>query len=90
MKNLIPGIADRVGLSQKDTKEVIDVLFEEVKDALFEKQEVSFPGFGKFATNERAARNGRNPSTGAAIKIAASTSVKFKPSSVLKAFVNEK
>ena len=49
---------------------------------------VAWPGFGSFSTTKRAARTGRNPQTGAPVKIAASTAMKFTPSATLKAALN--
>ena len=46
--------------------------------------EVQIPGFGKFSVRQRAARNGRNPQTGAMIRIKASKSVGFKPAQAFK------
>ena len=53
------------------------------------KDKASFIGFGTFSTNDRPARDGRNPSTGATIKIAAKTVVKFKPGKALAEAVNK-
>jgi len=51
---------------------------------------VAWPGFGSFSTSKSKARNGRNPQTGAVVKIAASTRMKFSSSSTLKAALNPK
>jgi DNA-binding protein HU-beta len=51
---------------------------------------VAWPGFGSFSTSNRAARTGRNPQTGAEVKIAASTAMKFTASSALKQTLNPK
>jgi DNA-binding protein HU-beta len=51
---------------------------------------VAWPGFGSFSTTKRPARTGRNPQTGAPVKIAASTAMKFTASSTLKSTLNGK
>src|ERR671910_539646 len=53
-------------------------------------EKVAWPGFGSFSQTKRAPRTGRNPQTGAPVKIAASKAMKFTPSSTLKAALNPK
>ena len=89
-KELIDNVAERIGISKKETKEFVDVLLEEIKDSLFEGNDVVFQSFGKFSVTKRAARKGRNPATGAIINIPASQGVVFKTSSVFKAQMNRK
>ena len=85
---LIDAVAGDTGATKAMAKNVIDNMLEHIKVALTEQEDVVLPGFGTFATNDRAARTGRNPSTGEPIQIKASTGVKFKPSSALKEAVN--
>jgi len=87
-KELIANVADGAGISQAKTKEVIALFLEEIKDTLAVKESVTFFNFGRFFTSERKARIGRNPTTGEALKIAASTQVRFKPAKDFKNFVN--
>lgn len=75
---LLALVADKTGFSKKDVASFFDVLaataYKEVKkNGMF-----VVPGFGKMVKVKRAARMGRNPATGAAIKIAAKTVVKFR------------
>lgn len=86
-KNIIERVASRADISKVQAKGIIDLVFDEIAISLKDKEDVNFFGFGKFSTIERKARNGRNPATGEAIKIKASTGVKFKPSSKLKELV---
>lgn len=83
-KNIVERVATRADISKVQAKEIVDLVFDEIAISLKDKEDVNFYGFGKFSTIERKARNGRNPSTGEAIKIKASTGVKFKPSGKLK------
>src|SRR3546814_3569835 len=65
-------IAAGHGLTKTDARKVVDAVFAAVADAASQGDEISLNGFGKFKVKESAARDGRNPSTGATIQIAAS------------------
>src|SRR3546814_10613398 len=67
-------IAAGHGLTKTDARKVVDAVFAAVADAASQGDEISPNGFGKFKVKESAAREGRNPSTGATIQIAASRS----------------
>ena len=86
--DLIKAVAEETGESRATVKRVLDSILDEISKSLKEKEDVTLYGFGKFSTVERGARKGRNPSTGKAIDIAASTGAKFKPALKLKTFVN--
>ena len=88
LQEIITNVAETTGLPKSTLKEVINVLIEEIKNELYKREEINFYGFGKFTTREQAARKGRNPSTGEELQIKASTQVKFKPSAMLKKFMN--
>ena len=88
LQEIIANVSETTGLPKGTIKEVVNVLIEEIKNELYEGEEVNFYGFGKFTTYERSARKGRNPGTGEELQIKASTQVKFKPSSGLKKFIN--
>ena len=76
--------ASKTELSKKDTGELIDCIFDTVGKAIKKDARFSYPGFGTFTVKKRAARKGRNPRTGAEIKIKASKTVGFKPAPSLK------
>jgi DNA-binding protein HU-beta len=82
--DLIAAVADETDLPKAKAAEVVDAVFGAIEGALKKKQEVRLVGFGSFVTADRAASTGRNPRTGEEIKIAASTSVRFKPGKGLK------
>jgi len=84
---LISAVATKSGLTKKDTQAAIEATLETITETLANKDTVALIGFGTFSTSERAARDGINPSTGAKIKIAASTVAKFKVGATLKAAV---
>ena len=71
-------------MSKKDTGEVVDAVFETMSKAIKKDERFSYPNFGTFKVTKRAARKGRNPRTGAEIKIKASKTVKFAPSPKFK------
>ncbi|MCP4899035.1 MAG: HU family DNA-binding protein [bacterium] len=77
-------IAELTGIPKTRVAMCYDTLFEHMGEALAAGDKVSVPGFGTFQISERAARQGRNPATGATITIAASKTVRFKPSKTLK------
>lgn len=71
-------------VSRQMAGDVIEALFKTMGKAIKEEQRFSYPNFGTFKVSERAARTGRNPRTGAEIKIAASKTVKFSPAPKFK------
>lgn len=65
----------------------VEAVIEGIKKGIQKDKNVQLIGFGTYSVSERAARTGRNPQTGAEIKIAASNVVKFKPGAGLKSLV---
>ena len=87
---LVDAIAKETGLSKKDSEKAVKAFTETVSKELKKKGKVQLVGFGTFETAKRAARTGKNPQTGAAIKIPAATVPKFKAGKALKDLVNKK
>ena len=87
---LVDAIAKETGLSKKDSEKAVKAFTEAVSKELKKKGKVQLVGFGTFETTKRAARTGKNPQTGAAIKIPAATVPKFKAGKALKDAVNGK
>jgi DNA-binding protein HU-beta len=77
-------VADRSGLSKKDAGGAVDAVLSTIEDTLKRGGEVTFSGFGKFHVAQRGAREGRNPSTGEKIRIAASKVPRFSAGAGLK------
>jgi DNA-binding protein HU-beta len=71
-------------------RELVDRVFEKITDAANSGDEVAIFGFGKFKVVERQARTGRNPQTGAAVKIAAKKVLKFEAAKAMKEGLNTK
>lgn len=88
--DLIDKIAGAADISKAQAGTAIDTMIEGVTASLKKGERVTLVGFGTFALSQRRARNGRNPQTGATIKIAARKVAKFTPGIELKKAVNKK
>jgi len=82
--DLIDAIAKKAGLTKVQAKSAIESYHETVAETLKAGGSVDITGFGSFSVSERAARTGRNPRTGATLKIKAAKVPKFKPGKGLK------
>jgi len=87
---LIDHVATATGTGKKEAEEAVEAVVAGIVDTVKKGEDVSLFGFGKFAPKSNAARTGRNPQTGASIKIAASKSVKFAPAQAFKTALNTK
>ena len=87
---LVSAMADKTGLSKKDTEAALSAFTETIAKTLKKGDKVQLIGFGTFEVSKRAAREGKNPQTGAKIKIPASKAPKFKAGKALKDTVNKK
>ena len=85
---LISSIASSTGLTKTDSAKAVDAFVAAVTNALKKGDEVRLVGFGTFSVVKRAATTGRNPRTGAEIKIAARKQAKFKAGKALQEAVN--
>ena len=85
---LVEFIATQADLSKAKAAEAVDAFVEAVTTSFKKGKDVTLVGFGTFTISKRAARTGRNPQTGATIKIAASKAPKFRPGKSLKDAVN--
>jgi DNA-binding protein HU-beta len=86
-QQLVEVLANKSGLSKTVSGEFLNILLDEIGKSLAKGQEVVLTGFGKFLISKRKARMGRNPQTGASIKIAATTVPRFKAGKALKDMV---
>ncbi|MFB4393216.1 MULTISPECIES: HU family DNA-binding protein [unclassified Pseudomonas] len=86
---LIADIAESIAQPKTVAKGALDQLGQIVADQLENGAEITLPGIGKLKVSERPARTGRNPSTGAAIEIAAKKVVKFVPAKSLNDAINK-
>ena len=81
---LVSEVAKKTELPKNKAQEVVDALTESITAALAKGEKVQILGFGTFEVRARAARKGRNPQTGKAIKIPATKVPAFKPGKALK------
>jgi len=86
--DLADKLAEAQGLTKADARKYVDALFAAIADAAAAGEEVSLNGFGKFKVKESPAREGRNPSTGATIQIAASKKLGFSAAKAVKDKLN--
>lgn len=86
---LIAAMAEKSGLSKKDTGVALDAFVESVSEALKDGDKVQLIGFGSFEVKDRAARTGKNPRTGEPVDIPESKAPTFKPGKAFKDMLNE-
>ncbi len=82
-------LADRLAakdtsLTKAQAKGLAEEVFTAIRESAVSGDEVSIPGFGKFKVQDKPARQGRNPATGATIEIAATKKLAFQPAKALK------
>ncbi len=78
---------EELGLNKREAKELVEVFFEELRDALERGESIKLSGFGNFVLRDKNQRPGRNPKTGEEIPITARRVVTFRPGQKLKAKV---
>lgn len=87
---IVNTLADKTGLKKTDVKGLFDAISELAVKEVKKNGEFTLPGFGKLKKTQRKAREGRNPATGAVIKIPAKTTVKFSLGKSMKDAVGNK
>jgi DNA-binding protein HU-beta len=87
---LVDHVAKSAALDKRAATSAVDAVLDGVMTTVKSGDKVSLFGFGVFTPTSRAARTGRNPQTGAPVKIAASKSVRFSPGTAFKASLNQK
>ena len=85
---LVAAIAEKSGLTKKDSEKALAAFTESVEDALKKGDKVQLVGFGTFEVKNRAARTGINPQTKKPVKIAASKAPAFKAGKAFKDALN--
>ncbi|PLX92893.1 MAG: integration host factor subunit alpha [Desulfuromonas sp.] len=86
--DLIENVYMATGFSKKESAEVVEMVFDLIKETLESGEKIKIAGFGNFVVKEKATRRGRNPQTGDEIKISSRKILTFKPSQVLKGAIN--
>ena len=75
---------EELGLNKREARELVEIYFDELKEALSNGKQVKLSGFGNFDLRDKKERPGRNPKTGESIPISARRVVTFKPGQKLK------
>ena len=87
--DIIEAVYEKVGgFSKKEAAEIVESVFNQIKETLERGEKIKISGFGNFIVREKKARIGRNPQTGEEITISARRVLTFKPSQVLKTALN--
>lgn len=86
--DLAEKLAAEQGTTKADARKAVDAVFAAIADAAAAGEEISINGFGKFKIKDTPAREGRNPSTGATIQIAAAKKLTFVPAKSIKDRLN--
>ncbi|MBE6451087.1 MAG: integration host factor subunit alpha [Alphaproteobacteria bacterium] len=81
-------IYEEVGLSRKDSGDILDMVIDEIKSELVKGNDVKLSSFGTMALRKKNPRVGRNPKTGVEAEISARTVISFKPSQNMRKAIN--
>ncbi len=87
---LVDAISIKINVPKKRAEDVVNAVFESMKDALLEDDRIEVRGFGSFSIRERKAKKGRNPRTGEQVFVDKKKSVHFRPGKELRAIVDAK
>ena len=87
---LIDSVYEKVGFSKKEAADLVELVFESMKEELCMGSPIKISGFGKFRVRAKKARIGRNPQTGEAMTISARKVLTFTPSRILRDGINGK
>ena len=82
--DIVEDLNNEIGLNKREAKELVDMLFDDIKNLLSEGHEVKLSGFGNFQLRDKSPRPGRNPRTGEDVEISARRVVTFKAGQKLK------
>ncbi len=85
---LVEAVYSKVGISKKESADLVELIFDTMKDTLSKGEKIKISGFGNFVVREKRSRMGRNPQTGESMEISARRVLTFRPSQVLKNDLN--
>lgn len=86
--DIVESVCAKAGFSKKESAEIVEMVFDTIKDTLEKGEKIKLSGFGNFIVREKRSRVGRNPQTGQEIEISARRVLTFRPSQVLKNEIN--
>lgn len=87
--DLVEAVHTKVGFSKKESADIVEMVFDTMKETLESGSKIKISGFGNFEVRDKRSRVGRNPQTGDVIEISARRVLAFKPSQVLKLALND-
>lgn len=87
--DIVEAIYEKIGFSKKESSEIVELVFDTIKETLEKGEKIKVSGFGNFVIRSKRPRIGRNPQTGEEIEISARKVLTFRPSQVLKAALNK-
>ena len=88
--DLVEKIFEKIGLSKKEAQEIIEILFDTMKQTFIEGESVKIAGFGTFIIRQKMSRRGRNPQTGEELEITPRRVISFRTSNQLKSEMEKK
>ena len=86
--DIVDQVYVKTGLSKKESADIVEKVFELVKETVAKGEKIKIAGFGNFVVKEKSTRRGRNPQTGQEIEISSRRILTFKPSQILKSAIN--
>lgn len=86
---IVERVYEKAGITKKDSVELVESVFEVMKETLEQGETLKISGFGNFSVKSKSDRKGRNPQTGEEITIASRKVLTYKPSSLLKQALNK-
>lgn len=86
---LIEAIYEKIGFSKKEAADIVEMVFDTIKETLEKGEKIKISGFGNFVIRHKRPRVGRNPQTGDEIEITERKVLTFKPSQILKGALNK-
>src|SRR5499426_879708 len=87
--DIVEAIYEKIGFSKKESADIVELVFDTMKETLEKGEKIKISGFGNFVVRSKKPRIGRNPQTGEEIEISARRVLTFRPSQVLKAALNK-
>lgn len=87
--DIVEAIYEKIGFSKKESADIVELVFDTIKETLEKGEKIKISGFGNFVVRQKRPRIGRNPQTGEEIEITARKVLTFKPSQILKVALNK-
>ncbi len=87
---IVESIYEKIGFSKKESADLVELVFDTLKETLEKGENIKISGFGNFVVRSKRPRMGRNPQTGQAIEISERRVLTFRPSQILRHALNDK